>query len=119
MFVFSESIEFIYNFICYFIHYILRCINPDENYLKTIFSENLYLPQKNDFFSGVAYRKCLTNGAWDIPNFDSCTDRVYTQILDEVGRYISKHLVNLFNTVLGEIRGNFFLLISLLRGTPF
>ena len=40
----------------------------------------------HQIFSGVACRKCLTNGTWDIPNFDSCTNRVYEQILAEVCR---------------------------------
>ena len=38
-------------------------------------------------FSGVACRKCLTNGTWDFPNFDSCTDQVYEDVLTEVCSY--------------------------------
>ena len=41
----------------------------------------------HQFFSGVACRKCVTNGTWDFPNFDSCTDQVYEDILTKVCSY--------------------------------
>ena len=40
------------------------------------------IPRYHD--SGEASRECTVPGKWDPPNFDSCVDEVYENILDEV-----------------------------------
>ena len=45
-----------------------------------------YLKRHSFVNTGDAYRKCLLSGSWAEPNFDSCVDEVYDNILNEVSR---------------------------------